>query len=205
MALERIEQIDHELHAFVTVDRVMTLQQAAESEAWYRNGDPRPLEGVPVSVKDAFHLQGLPTTLGSLHHQHDIAADDSGVVKRLRGAGVVFTGKTNTAEFGQSATTDNLLGPDTGNPWDLTRTSGGSSGGAAASVACRACRRSPSAPTAAAPSASPQRSVAVRPETHPWAVPRRGWFPCDDRLRQPWPAGMASSRCSPHAGSTRRP
>ncbi len=135
MALERIEQIDHELHAFVTVDRVMTLQQAAESEARYRNGDPRPLEGVPVSVKDAFHVQGLPTTLGSLHHQHDIAADDSGVVKRLRGAGAVFTGKTNTAEFGQSATTDNLLGPDTGNPWDPTRTSGGSSGGAAASVA----------------------------------------------------------------------
>jgi len=53
----------------------------------------------------------------------------------LRAAGAVFTGKTNTAEFGQSATTDNLLGPDTGNPWDPTRTSGGSSGGAAASVA----------------------------------------------------------------------
>lgn len=134
-ALDRIEQFDDQLHAFVTIDAQMTLLQATESEARYRNGDARPLEGVPVSVKDAFHIRGLPTTLGSLHHQHDMASEDSGVVARLRKAGAVFTGKTNTAEFGQSATTDNLLGPDTANPWDTTRTSGGSSGGAAASVA----------------------------------------------------------------------
>lgn len=134
-AIDKIASIDHELHAFVTVDETMTLQQARDAEERYRSGDPGPLEGVPVSVKDAFHLKGLPTTLGSLHHRHDISASDSGVVARLRAAGAVFTGKTNTAEFGQSATTDNLLGPDTGNPWDPSRTSGGSSGGAAASVA----------------------------------------------------------------------
>jgi aspartyl-tRNA(Asn)/glutamyl-tRNA(Gln) amidotransferase subunit A len=64
-----------------------------------------------------------------------VANNDSGVVRRLRTAGAVFLGKTNTAEFGQSATTDNLLGPDTANPWDPSRTPGGSSGGAAASVA----------------------------------------------------------------------
>lgn len=134
-ALDRIEAIDPDLHAFVLVDRDLTLAQAAESERRYRSGEALPLDGVPVSIKDAFHVRGLPTTLGSLHHRTDIAAADSGVTRRLRESGAVFTGKTNTAEFGQSATTDNLLGPDTLNPWDTTRTPGGSSGGAAASVA----------------------------------------------------------------------
>ncbi|CAB4365408.1 MAG: amidase [Actinobacteria bacterium] len=134
-ALDRIAALDPELHAFVTIDRSMTLQQAQQSEQAYRTGNPRALEGIPISVKDAFHISGLPTTLGSLHHLNDIATMDSGVVRRLRASGAVFTGKTNTAEFGQSATTDNLLGPDTLNPWDPSRTSGGSSGGAAASVA----------------------------------------------------------------------
>lgn len=134
-SLDAISAIDGELHAFVTVDPAMTLAQAEAAATRYRDGNPGPLDGVPVSVKDAFHLRGLPTTLGSLHHRNDVSVSDSGVVARLRAAGAVFTGKTNTAEFGQSATTDNLLGPDTGNPWDPTRTAGGSSGGAAASVA----------------------------------------------------------------------
>lgn len=135
MSLDTIAAIDDDLHAFITVDPEMTRAMAQESEGRYRSGNPGPLDGIPVSVKDAFHLRGLPTTLGSLHHRTDVRESDSGVVARLRAAGAVFTGKTNTAEFGQSATTDNLLGPDTGNPWDPTRTAGGSSGGAAASVA----------------------------------------------------------------------
>lgn len=134
-ALDRIAALDDRVHAFVTVDEAMTMTQARESEHRYGVGVARVLEGVPVSVKDAFHLRGLRTTLGSLVHRDDVSSDDSGVVRRMRAAGAVFTGKTNTAEFGQSATTDNLLGPDTGNPWDPTRTAGGSSGGAAASVA----------------------------------------------------------------------
>lgn len=134
-ALDRIAAFDDQLHTFVTVDRDMTLAQAKDAEDAYGRGERRPLLGVPLSVKDAFHVRGLPTTLGSLHHVGDLATVDSGVVRRLREAGAVFTGKTNTAEFGQSATTDNLLGPDTSNPWDIRRTSGGSSGGAAASVA----------------------------------------------------------------------
>ena len=134
-ALERIERLDPQLHAFVTVDPAMTAGQAEASALRYRNGEDLPLDGVPVSIKDAFRVRGLPTTLGSLVHRDDVAAEDSGVVRRLRRAGAVFTGTTNTAEFGQSATTDNLLGPDTANPWDPRRTPGGSSGGAAASVA----------------------------------------------------------------------
>lgn len=134
--LDRIEEFDGQLHAFVKVTADLALAQAAVAERAYANdGITSPLTGVPVSIKDAFHVEGVATTLGSLVHRGQVAKNDSGVVRRLRAAGTVFLGKTNTAEFGQSATTDNLLGPDTGNPWDPTRTPGGSSGGAAASVA----------------------------------------------------------------------
>jgi Asp-tRNA(Asn)/Glu-tRNA(Gln) amidotransferase A subunit family amidase len=134
--LDRIDEFDEQLHAFVKVTRELALSQAATAERRYRDADQvPPLLGVPVSVKDAFHMKGTVTTLGSLVHRDQEAKADSGVVRRLRESGAVFTGKTNTAEFGQSATTDNLLGPDTANPWDPSRTPGGSSGGAAASVA----------------------------------------------------------------------
>lgn len=134
--LDRIDHLDGDLHAFVEVTRELALSQAADAERGYADGGPvPPLLGVPVSIKDAFHIKGVVTTLGSLVHKDQVAKTDSGVVRRLRAAGAVFTGKTNTAEFGQSATTDNLLGPDTANPWALGRTPGGSSGGAAASVA----------------------------------------------------------------------
>ncbi|TAM90575.1 MAG: amidase, partial [Jatrophihabitans sp.] len=134
--LDRIDVLDGQLHAFVTALPDQAVAQASAAErAYARGGVLPPLLGVPVSIKDAFHVKGVPTTLGSLVHQGHVAKVDSGVVRRLRAAGCVFTGKTNTAEFGQSATTDNLLGPDTGNPWDPGRTPGGSSGGAAASVA----------------------------------------------------------------------
>jgi Asp-tRNA(Asn)/Glu-tRNA(Gln) amidotransferase A subunit family amidase len=134
-ALGRIEEHDHDLHAFLTVTAELALQQARAAEAAHARGEDSPLLGVPVSIKDAFHVRGVVTTLGSLVHRSSVAAADSGVVRRLAAAGAVFTGKTNTAEFGQSATTDNRLGPDARNPWDPSRTPGGSSGGAAASVA----------------------------------------------------------------------
>lgn len=132
---DRIEGIDDQLHAYITVTHEVAREQAARAAEAYRDGETGPLLGVPLSIKDAFHMQGVETTLGSLLHRGQVAKRDSGVVRRLRAAGAVFTGKTNTAEFGQSATTDNLLGADTANPWDTTRTPGGSSGGAAASVA----------------------------------------------------------------------
>lgn len=133
--LSRIDHLDGQLHAFVDVTRDLARSQAADAERRIRAGESAPLLGIPVSIKDAFHVEGVVTTLGSLLHRQHVAKADSGVVRRLRAAGAVFTGKTNTAEFGQSATTDNRLGPDTANPWDASRTPGGSSGGAAASVA----------------------------------------------------------------------
>ncbi|MFC5427452.1 amidase [Paraburkholderia denitrificans] len=134
----RIERLDGELHSYVEITRDLALAQAREAERNYASGNTSAaLAGVPISIKDAFHIAGVPTTLGSDMYRGLVAKGDSGLVRRLRASGAVFLGKTNTAEFGQSATTDNMLGPDTANPWDITRTSGGSSGGAAASVAAR--------------------------------------------------------------------
>lgn len=135
-ALERIATFDDQLHSYLSVTPEIALAQAREAERIYRDGtSPAPLLGVPVSIKDLFDLRGAVTTLGSRLYGTAVATADSEPVAALRAAGAVFLGKTNTAEFGQSATTDNLLGPPCGNPWDPTRTSGGSSGGAAASVA----------------------------------------------------------------------
>ena len=139
MAQARIAEVTPTLNAFILPTPELARGQAAAAERAYRNGSAGPLAGVPVSVKDAFHISGYVTTLGSLAHADDVAGHDSGAVGRLRRAGAVVVGKTNVSEFCQSATTDNLLGPDTANPFDPHRTAGGSSGGAAASVASGTC------------------------------------------------------------------
>jgi len=133
--LDRIEQFDGELRSYIRTAPELALAQARAAERAYRDGSERrpALLGVPMSIKDLFDVAGVPTTLGSLAYG-DVAAVDSQPVARLRAAGAVFLGKSNTAEFGQSATTENRLGPGCGNPWDPTRTAAGSSGGAAASV-----------------------------------------------------------------------
>ena len=136
--LDRIEDVDPGIGAYVTVTSDLAIEQAIRAERAFAEGRPEgPLTGVPVSIKDAFHVAGVTTTLGSAVFRDQVSKADSGVVRRLRAAGSVFLGKTNTAEFGQSATSENMLGPDTGNPWDTGRTPGGSSGGAASSVAAR--------------------------------------------------------------------
>ncbi|MBH0118125.1 amidase [Rhodococcus sp. HM1] len=132
--LDRIERFDPEVRAYVTVTADLARFQAADAADRYSRGERAPLLGVPVSIKDAFHLADTETGLGSLTQRGRVARSDSGAVARLRAAGSVMPGKTSVPEFCQSATSDNLLGPETGNPWDPTRTPGGSSGGAAASV-----------------------------------------------------------------------
>ena len=133
--LARIDRLNPSLHAYLVRFDDLTRRQAREAEAAYRAGRALPLSGVPISIKDTYPLAGAVTTFGSVVHRHNLTRQDSGVVRRLRASGAVFTGKTNTAEFGQSATSDNRLGPEACNPWDTTRTLGGSSGGAAVSVA----------------------------------------------------------------------
>ena len=134
--LGRIEALNPRLHAFLTVDGERALAEARECEALMMQGDDLPpLLGVPVTIKDLVYTKGLRTTGGSRAYARHVPESDAIVVERLRQAGAIILGKTNTSELGMSATTDNLLGEDCRNPWDTTRTSGGSSGGAAAAVA----------------------------------------------------------------------
>lgn len=134
--LDRIERLNPRLNAFLYVDREGALAAARAAEAALRDGTARgPLAGVPVTIKDLLDVRGLPTTAGSAVNRGVLAQADSIVTERLRAAGAVILGKTNTPEFGLIPTTENELGDACRNPWDTSRTSGGSSGGAAAAAA----------------------------------------------------------------------
>src|SRR5690242_266091 len=126
LALERIEALDPAVGAFVDVDAEGALAAAGEISA----GDPRPLAGVPVAVKANRAVAGLRLTCGSAFMRDVRAGHDHNVVRRLRAAGAIVVGTTQMPEFGILPVTE-----PTGNPWDLTRTPGGSSGGSAAAVA----------------------------------------------------------------------
>jgi Asp-tRNAAsn/Glu-tRNAGln amidotransferase A subunit and related amidases len=133
--LAKIERLDPSLHAYVTVCADLALEQAHIAEQKYGASEHGPLLGIPLSIKDIFHVAGQPSGLGSRVFAGQSALEDSGVPRRLRQAGAVFLGKTATAEFAQSATTENRVGHSPRNPWATARTPGGSSGGAAVSVA----------------------------------------------------------------------
>ena len=137
LCLEHVDRLNPKLNAFLTVSAEEARRDAREAEAAVMRGDELgPLHGVPVSVKDLLDTKGTRTTLGSLVYKDRVPEEDDLAVARLRAAGAVILGKTNTPEFGQGgATTQNRLIGDCRNPWDLDRVSGGSSGGAAVSVA----------------------------------------------------------------------
>jgi amidase len=132
-----IEAANPGLNAVVELRAEEALAEAAAADqATARGGDLGPLHGVPMTIKDGFDVAGLPTTWGNPAFAGHLASSDATVVGRLRRAGAIVVGKTNVAfmlgDFGQTA---NPLHGVTGNPWDPTRTPGGSSGGAAAAVA----------------------------------------------------------------------
>lgn len=136
--LARVDALEPSIHAFIRQTRESALSQARAAEsAWSRSEtkDLPVLMGIPVTLKDLVDVEGVPTTMGSLVSSSEPAAQDELFVERLRRAGAVFLGKTNTSEFGLAAQTMNRLGPATSNPWHLSRTAGGSSGGAAAACA----------------------------------------------------------------------
>ncbi|MBI2964706.1 MAG: amidase, partial [Chloroflexi bacterium] len=137
-SLRRIEELDGQLHAFITVDREGALKAAEAADravaAARSTSDLPPLIGVPISIKDLELTKGLRTTLGCKVYEDWVPDSDSIVVERVRKSGAVIVGKTNTPEFGNSAETFTKVAPACNNPWDVTRTPGGSSGGAAASV-----------------------------------------------------------------------
>lgn len=134
--LRQIERLNPRVNAFLTVTAEEALRSARRTEEALMKGDAQgPLAGVPISVKDLIWTRGVRTTGGSLVYRDWVPGEDAVVVERVKRAGAVILGKTNTSEFGNSATTENLLGDDGRNPWDPSRTAGGSSGGAAAAVA----------------------------------------------------------------------
>ncbi len=140
MFLGRIDSLNPRLNAYLTVTPGEALAAASRAdEASARGESLGPLHGVPVSVKDLELTAGIRTTMGSLAFRDYVPEQDSLVVERVKAAGAVILGKTNTPEFGFSGTTENRLGDAARNPWDPKRTPGGSSGGAGAAVAAGLC------------------------------------------------------------------
>jgi Asp-tRNA(Asn)/Glu-tRNA(Gln) amidotransferase A subunit family amidase len=134
--LQRIDETNPDLNAVVAMyDRERLLQEARAAEERIARGEARPLEGVPLGVKDLEDAAGLVTSLGSVPFRHNVAKRDSTQVGRLRAAGAIVVGKTNAPEFGYTAITKNLVYGVTRSPWNLERTPGGSSGGSAAAMA----------------------------------------------------------------------
>src|SRR4051812_43783103 len=132
--LDRIRRLDPELSAFMTLDEAGAHDQAERLDA----APPQargPLHGLPVAVKDLIDTAGLRTTYGSALFSDHVPQTDDLVVARLRNAGAIIVGKTNTPEFGFGALCKNQLCGPTRNPFDTTLTSGGSSGGSAVAVA----------------------------------------------------------------------
>src|SRR5215475_851895 len=135
--LARIEKVNPAINAFVTLtgDDARRQAKAAERALARRSVTPGPLHGVPFSVKDIVITKGVRTTFGTPLYRDNVPTEDAPMVARLKAAGGIMLGKTNTPTFGWIGATHNLLFGVTRNPWNLDRTPGGSSGGASAAAA----------------------------------------------------------------------
>jgi len=135
--LDRIAQVNPTVNAIVTLvaDEAMARARLAD-EALARGSDIGPLHGVPIAHKDLQITRGMRTTFGSPIYKDFVPDEDSLLVERIRKAGAILVGKTNTPEFGAGSQTFNPVFGATRNPYDPTKTCGGSSGGAAAALAC---------------------------------------------------------------------
>jgi amidase len=134
--LARIAHVNGKINAVVQLATDRAIAEARAADAALAGGDIQgPLHGVPVTVKDSFDTAGIISTAGTKGRAHFVPTQDATVVARLRAAGAIVLGKTNTPEFTFDGVTDNLVYGRTNNPFDLTRTVGGSSGGAAAITA----------------------------------------------------------------------
>jgi Asp-tRNA(Asn)/Glu-tRNA(Gln) amidotransferase A subunit family amidase len=137
--LARIHELNPKLNAFVTVDSDRARDQANLAEGALspgaRSKSIGALHGVPISIKSSIDVAGLPCECGSVLRKGNVPSEDAPLVKRLRAAGAIILGNTNVPEFLMAYETDNLLYGRTNNPWDLSRTPGGSSGGEAAAIA----------------------------------------------------------------------
>ena len=133
--IRQIERLNPELNVFADFDAERVRERARKHDAWHGTRSRRPLFGLPVTVKSSIATRGLKCEIGSLLNKGDIPREDAVVVARLRAAGALILGNTNCPEFLMAYETANLLHGRTSNPWDLTRSPGGSSGGESAAIA----------------------------------------------------------------------
>src|SRR5947209_4034226 len=133
--LNRIHRFNSTLNAIVLLDEQGARRQAKQADERLGAGLPGSLTGLPITVKDAIDVEGLPTTAGSRRRADHRATHDAAIVRRAREAGALIMGKTNTPLYAGDWQTNNRLFGRTVNPWDLERTPGGSTGGGAAAVA----------------------------------------------------------------------
>jgi aspartyl-tRNA(Asn)/glutamyl-tRNA(Gln) amidotransferase subunit A len=137
--LDRVQQVERRLKAFVTITEDMALQQAGAADAAIARGEVGPLSGVPMLVKDNLCTQGIPTTCSSRMLESFVPPYNATVVEKLHAGAAVVMGKGNMDEFAMGSSTENSAFYPTHNPWDLERVPGGSSGGPAAAVAAGEC------------------------------------------------------------------
>ena len=135
--LKQIERVNPKVNAIVTLVPEMAADAAGKADEMQAHKETLgPLHGLPVAHKDLLETRGIRTTFGSPLYRDYIPTEDDIVVDRMRRAGAIIVGKTNTPEFGAGSQTFNQVFGATYNPYDLTKTCGGSSGGAAVALAC---------------------------------------------------------------------
>jgi aspartyl-tRNA(Asn)/glutamyl-tRNA(Gln) amidotransferase subunit A len=137
--LKRIESIDEQVNAYITVTKPLAMEQAKKADETISLGKCKPLTGIPLAIKDILCMKGVTTTCGSKILENFIAPYDATVIKRLKEQDTVFTGRTNMDEFAMGSSTETSYFGPTRNPWDASRIPGGSSGGSAAAVAADEC------------------------------------------------------------------
>ncbi len=132
---KRIDQVDGDVKAYVTLDKENALAQAAKVDKMIAEGEMiAPLAGIPGAIKDNISTKGLRTTCSSKMLENFVPIYDAHVIQKLRADETVFLGKTNMDEFAMGSTTETSYFPTTHNPWNLERVPGGSSGGSAAAI-----------------------------------------------------------------------
>jgi len=137
--LDRVEAADDRVGAYITVAAEKALEQAASADKRTATGDTAPLTGIPLGIKDLMCTRDIPTTCASKILENYVSPYNATVVEKLNHAGAVTIGKLNMDEFAMGSSTENSAFQKTGNPWDLDRIPGGSSGGSAAAVSADLC------------------------------------------------------------------
>ena len=135
--LKQIDRVNPRVNAIVTLVAEMAIEAATRADEMQARGEMLgPLHGLPVAHKDLINTRGIRTTFGSPLFKDNVPTEDDILVERMRRAGAIIVGKTNTPEFGAGSQTFNTVFGATRNPYDLSKTCGGSSGGAAVALAC---------------------------------------------------------------------